>query len=70
MGNLDSNAVHAWTPDDSKVSKVMQEYFVNFIKTGGPNGSGVPRWSTFAEGQRIIDVETRGERETRKRYES
>ena len=71
MGNLDLNDVYAWTPDDYKVSKVMQEYFVNFIKTGNPNGSGVPKWPTFAEGQRMtIDVDTRAEREkVRKRYE-
>src|SRR5207244_5158015 len=42
MGNLDSNKVYDWTPDDHKVSKVMQEYFANFIKTGNPNGTGLP----------------------------
>jgi para-nitrobenzyl esterase len=71
MGNLDLNDVYAWTPDDHKVSKVMEQYFVNFIKTGNPNGSGVPKWPTFAEDQRmIIDVDTRAAREkVRKRYE-
>ena len=71
MGNLDGNKVFAWTPDDYKVSKVMQEYFVNFIKTGNPNGSGLPKWPTFKENQRmIIDVNTRAEAETvRARYE-
>ena len=71
MGNLDSNEVYAWTPDDYKVSKVMQEYFANFIKTGNPNGPGVPNWPAFNTGQRmIIDVNTRAEREkVRARYE-
>lgn len=71
MGNLDSNKVYAWTPDDYKVSKTMQEYFANFIKTGNPNGKGLPNWPKFAEGQRlIIDVNTRAEADkTRARYE-
>ena len=71
MGNLDLNKVFAWTPDDYKVSKVMQDFFANFIKTGNPNSSGVPVWPTYAEGQRmIIDVDTRAEKErVRARYE-
>jgi para-nitrobenzyl esterase len=71
MGNLDSNKVYAWTPDDYKVSKVMQEYFANFIKTGNPNGPGLPTWPTFDTGQRMtIDVDTRAELEkVRARYQ-
>jgi para-nitrobenzyl esterase len=71
MGNLDGNKVYAWTPDDSKVSTVMQEYFANFIKTGNPNGEGEPNWPKFSDGQRIIiDVNTRAERDkVRARYE-
>jgi para-nitrobenzyl esterase len=71
MGNLDSNRVYAWTADDYKVSKVMQEYFANFIKTGNPNGRGLPRWPVFAKSRRmVIDVNTRAEPEkVRKRYE-
>jgi len=44
MGNLPSNKVNAWTPDDYKVSNLMQQYFANFIKTGNPNSSGLPKW--------------------------
>lgn len=71
MGNLDLNKVYAWTPDDYKVSKVMQEYFANFIKTGNPNGKGLPNWPKFGEGQRIvIDVNTHAEADKgRARYE-
>ncbi|HKQ73087.1 MAG TPA: carboxylesterase family protein [Blastocatellia bacterium] len=71
MGNLELNEVYAWTPDDHKVSQVMQDYFANFIKTGNPNGKGLPNWPKFSDGQRIvIDVNTRAEAEkTRARYE-
>jgi len=71
MGNLDQNKVYAWTPDDYKVSKTMQDYFANFVKTGNPNGNGLPKWPKFAEGQRmIIDVNTRAEGDqSRARYE-
>ena len=71
MGNLDSNKVYAWTPDDYKVSKIMQEYFANFVKTGNPNGPGLPIWPSFDSGQRMtIDVETRAELDkVRTRYQ-
>ncbi len=71
MGNLDYNKVYAWTPDDYQVSKVMQEYFANFIKTGDPNGKDLPKWPKFSQGQRlIIDAKTRAEIDkTRARYE-
>ena len=71
MGNLDSNKVYAWTPDDYKVSSIMEGYFANFIKTGNPNGPDLPAWPTFDKGQRMtIDVDTRAEVEkVRSRYQ-
>ena len=74
MGNLATNKVFAWTDDDRKVSQTMQGYFENFIKTGNPNGTGLPNWPVGAvdasgNAQRIrIDVETKAEPEPRPRY--
>jgi para-nitrobenzyl esterase len=47
MGNLATNKVYAWTADDYKVSKVMQDYFANFIKKGNPAGPGLPTWPAY-----------------------
>lgn len=44
LGNLATNRVYAWTEADRKVSATMEGYFANFIKTGDPNGSGLPDW--------------------------
>ncbi len=74
MGNLASNKVYAWTPDDYKVSNIMQEYFANFIKTADPNGTGLPAWPAANKGNTVsvmqIDVNTRVEPEKNKeRYQ-
>lgn len=44
MGNLSLIKDYAWTEDDYKVSETMLNYFANFIKTGDPNGIGLPEW--------------------------
>ena len=50
MGNLDLDRRYAWEPADYDVSKTMQAYFVNFIKTGKPDGPGLPPWPAYAPG--------------------
>jgi para-nitrobenzyl esterase len=65
LGNLASNRVYAWTPDDYKVSEVMQGYFANFIKKGDPNGPGLPKWPAVKGGGAVqfmrLDVDSRVE---------
>jgi para-nitrobenzyl esterase len=69
MGNLASNKVYDWTPEDYQVSKTMQEYFANFIKTFNPNGAGLPKWPALNSSKQpqfiIIDVNTRVQTDTR-----
>src|SRR5258708_3540418 len=66
LGNLKTNKVYAWTADDDKVSETMEAFFANFIKTGDPNGQGLPSWTPMqATGSQVmvIDVNTRSEAE-------
>jgi para-nitrobenzyl esterase len=47
MGNLGLDKRYTWEPADYDVSKTMQAYFVNFIKTGKPDGPGLPTWPAY-----------------------
>ena len=42
-------------PQEKKVSDLMQQYWVNFAKTGGnPNGEGLPLWPVFEEDKKTV----------------
>ena len=32
------------SPEDQEVSRMAQSYWVNFARTGDPNGAGLPAW--------------------------
>jgi para-nitrobenzyl esterase len=73
LGNLPTNLVFNWQPDDYLVSTILQGYFANFIKTGDPNGLGLPAWPAVKPGVPAtvmhIDVTTQAETEQhRDRY--
>src|SRR5439155_17277479 len=65
LGNLATNTVFAWTRDDYKVSATMQGFFANFVKTGDPNGPGLPNWPAANKGNGVqvmqLDVDSRAE---------
>ena len=67
LGNLPTNRVYDWKPEDFKVSEIMETFFANFIKSGNPNGSGVPEWRPVDNSKAVpvmhIDVETRSVQE-------
>jgi len=68
LGNLSTNKVYNWTPDDYKVSETMENYFANFIKTGNPNSNGLPQWPAITKGSPVnymsIDINTQAVTET------
>ena len=67
MGNLPTNRVYDWQAEDYEVSAIMQSFFANFIKTGNPNGLGVPFWPAVDNTRTVevmhIDVDTKAEPE-------
>jgi para-nitrobenzyl esterase len=58
LGNLPGNKVYAWTAEDYALSAQMQDYFANFIKTGNPNGAGLPEWpqASAGAGSRLMEL--------------
>ncbi len=50
-GNLARTTAFAWSPEDYQVSQAIQGYFANFIKTGSPNGPGLPNWPAITPNQ-------------------
>ena len=67
LGNLATNDVYAWTPEDDSVSDIMEGYFAHFVRTGNPNGAGLPRWPATGSPETaqvmVVDVHPRAERE-------
>ncbi len=72
MGNLATNKVYAWKPEDYQISATMLQYFANFVKTGNPNGAGLAQWQAI-HGSNVpfinIGIQTKEEKEqNRGRY--
>ena len=44
FGTLGGGRGGAPTPEDLAISRMAQSYWVNFARTGDPNGSGLPTW--------------------------
>ncbi len=59
-GNLDYNGKKIYTQADYELSEIMQNYWVNFAKTGNPNGPGLPQWQEASCGKLMELGETRG----------
>ena len=48
-----------YNEDDYKLSDIMQQYFVNFAKTGDPNGEGLPKWEARTVGNnQLLQLDT------------
>jgi len=48
-------------PEDKEVSRIMNTYWVNFAKTGNPNGKGLPKWPVYSPKKNmILDIQSDG----------
>ncbi|MCE2612508.1 carboxylesterase family protein [Flavobacteriaceae bacterium D16] len=49
------------TPEDKKVTEIMNAYWVNFAKNGNPNGDRLPNWPVYNEKDgEIMDIQLDG----------
>jgi para-nitrobenzyl esterase len=55
------------TTRDRAVARTISAYLVNFVKTGDPNGQGLPRWSRYERGaDELMDFTAAGRAVLRK----
>ena len=71
FNTLDSKKAD-WQPEDRQTALTMATAFAHFIKTGNPNGPGVPEWPEFGKARQVmhLDAVSKAAPETdRARYE-
>ena len=42
------------TEEDRALNKLVSSYWINFAKTGDPNGKGLPAWPGFMENKQQV----------------
>lgn len=59
--NLGARPGSTPAPEDKEVARMMNAYWVNFAKTGDPNGKGLPKWPVYSpKTNEILDVQSDG----------
>jgi para-nitrobenzyl esterase len=53
-----------WEAVDNQLASVMSSYFVNFIKSGNPNSTGLPEWPAYTTDKQIMILGDKQEAKT------
>jgi para-nitrobenzyl esterase len=56
FNTLDSKKA-PWQPEDRQTAQTMSAYWANFIKTGNPNGPGLPTWPEFGKTRQVMHLD-------------
>lgn len=49
-----NHAPRPWETKDREIAEIMSNYWVNFISTGNPNGTGLAKWIEYTAGSEQI----------------
>jgi len=49
-----------WSAADNALSAEMQRYWINFMRTGNPNGVGLSRWAPYTEATTALWLRSSG----------
>ena len=50
------NGWRPWEEQDRKIASLMSDYLVNFVKTGDPNGEGLPVWKSAQDSKKDLVI--------------
>jgi para-nitrobenzyl esterase len=50
FNNPDQRWPKPWSARDAAMARTMQAYWINFARTGNPNGPGLPTWPAYTPG--------------------
>jgi para-nitrobenzyl esterase len=48
-----------YTPEDHAIAALASSYWINFVKSGNPNGAGLPHWPSYRSAPLVMGIDAR-----------